>query len=563
MPQRLFWLENCSILVKIIGINLAILLVASLAIIFHIIPVYEQNLLRQYKSHTSNLVDIASSVLNNYNSKVLRHEMTLDEAQASAIESIRVMANRNDYLWIQDLEQIMVVHPFAPQLEGKNVADFKDASGKMLFVEMNRLVKTQGQGFLEYLWPKPGHAAPVPKISYIKLFEPWGWVVGSGVYYDDVKQESAELRRQVLMTSSVLLALIICFSLYAARRINLPLKKALLITHQITHPHLPASEAADISDEPSLLLDSIETIVTELKGAKDEAERANRAKSDFLARMSHEIRTPMNAVVGMTELAMESATTLEQKEYLEGVRSSAEHLTALINDILDFSKIEAGRLALEQIPFSLRDTLNASGQLLAYRARQKGLSFEVNVSPDLPDRLLGDPVRLRQIITNLTGNAIKFTGRGGITITAAEVAREDGEVLAAIYVRDTGMGIPREVQELIFEPFVQADGSTARQFGGTGLGLPIVRQLVEMMGGGVSVASEPGLGSEFRFTARFRLAEEQASIPDDCPDERPAVARQVTGSRVLSWRRWGTAPRWSQTAERRCMRGAGEASTWC
>jgi len=533
MVSRFLRLRNWNTLSKIVGVNLAVLLVSSLAIIFYIIPLYEQSLLEEHKKGTASLVEMATSVLSHYHSLALRHELPAAEARERAIEAIRIMAHRNDYIWVHDLNLIMVVHPYAPNLEQKSLADFKDPSGKRIFVEMNRVVKSGGEGFLEYLWPKPGHAESQPKVSFIKLFAPWGWVVGSGVYYDDIKQKVVSLRHQVLALSSAMFVAIIAFSLYAARRINLPLKQALRITSQITRPHLSESTEAETPDEPHQLLHAIETMVMELKDAKEEAERANSAKGSFLARMSHEIRTPMNAVIGMTELAMESAGSLEQKEYLEGVRSSAEHLTDLISDLLDFSKIEAGHLTLEQIPFSLRDTLASSTQPLAFRAAQKGLSFEVAVSPDVPDRLLGDPLRLRQIITNLAGNAIKFTLQGGVTVTVNEADRNGESVILTLGVRDTGIGIPREAQEHIFAPFAQADDSTTRKFGGTGLGLAIVSQLVDTMGGCVSVESEPGRGSEFSFSVCFAMAEPPVSLRQNKGECREAAAR-TTESRALS-----------------------------
>ncbi len=531
---RYLRLRNWNTLSKIVGMNLAVLLVASLAIIFYIIPLYEGSLLEEHKAHTSSLVDMAISVLSHYHSLAENGEATLAEAQHRAITAIRVMAQQNDYIWIHDLNLTMVVHPYAPQLEGTNLANFKDPAGKRIFVEMNRVVKNGDKGFLEYLWPKPGRAQPLSKISCIKLFEPWGWVVGSGLYYDDKKQETISLRRQVVAVSSTLFAVIVLFSLYAARRINQPLKQALRITSQITQAHPPGSGDSETPDEPRQLLHAIETMVTELKEAKDEAEHANNAKSDFLARMSHEIRTPMNAVVGMTELAMESAVSLEQKEYLEGVRASAEHLTELISDILDFSKIEAGHLSLEQIPFSLRETLEAALQPLIFRARQKGLSCTLSIAPGMPDRLVGDPLRLRQIVTNLAGNAVKFTALGGVALTVEEAARQGEDVKVAVSIRDTGIGIPQEAREHIFDPFVQADGSTTRRFGGTGLGLAIVRQLAEMMGGDVSLESEPGQGSEFRFTVPFRLAGGQAASGASVREISTASPQTAAGSRGLS-----------------------------
>jgi two-component system sensor histidine kinase/response regulator len=316
---------------------------------------------------------------------------------------------------------------------------------------------------------------------------------------------------------------------------------------------------------------SVETRTSELRTANSELERtrdeameaskksleASRAKSEFLANMSHELRTPMNGIIGMADLALSSQLTSEQRDYLTTLRTSADTLLSILNDVLDFSKIESRKLELESTPFSLREIVGEMLTPHAMNADRKGLELICDIGADVPQGIVGDPVRLQQILRNLVGNALKFTERGHVVLKIREDVRRDDLTMLHFVVSDTGIGIPAEKHATIFEAFRQADGSTTRRFGGTGLGLTISATLVRMMGGRIWVESQPGEGSAFHFTAGFSIAPAPASVSRSEPQlsglpvlivDDNAVNRRILHEQLSRWQLAPTAVDGGQAA---------------
>ncbi len=435
----------------------------------------------------------------------------LDPARASSafmlVHAADDLVGKDLSGWI-DLERIERIH-FRGKIYDKDAPEVAHIAPTDIFATANRICLRDGEGSLAYYWPKVINGKATPegyrKLSYVKYFPKWRWVIGAGAYADHIDAVVGARAAELSAAHHALLRkVVVAFVLLSLVVIAVV---ALMIRRLVLRPlYLRLSQTN-----------------RELQEACEAAAAATEAKSEFLANMSHEIRTPLNGVLATAELLQHTELTDKQRRYADTLLRSGRGLLTVISDILDFSKIEAGKLRLELAPFQPRAVVFEVAELFSGEAEKKQVSLESRVCEQASGWFVGDSARLRQILVNLVGNAVKFTDQGRIEIAVESVAESDASVTFSISVSDTGIGIDDRQKERLFSRFEQADTTTTRRYGGTGLGLALSRQLVELMGGEISVTSEPGKGSTFRVAVRL----ERTAEISECSEERSRSSRDA------------------------------------
>ncbi|MGR0480491.1 MAG: cache domain-containing protein [Candidatus Electronema sp. V4] len=391
--------------------------------------------------------------------------------------------------------------------------------GKRNWEELLASLKEFGEVFVSYEGKKGPAGQAVSQMTYFSLYKRWNWIVAASFDYGDHEAliNRTKERHKKLLEEKIHVSLaIFCFILLGALCISL------LFSHKVRLLFLAYRQRLEASNQ-------------ELTKAIDRAQAATAVKSEFLAKMSHEIRTPMNGIINLAELALETSLTDKQRDYVRKILLSSRSLLEIINDILDFSKIEAGMLKIEKSPFNLPELFDKLMLLFNEHSSRKNIRLRLALAPDLPKQVIGDPMRLHQVLANLIGNAVKFTEAGEITVSATLAQRSHERAAVRFAVSDTGIGIPPDKIPQLFESFTQADSSTARKYGGTGLGLSISKQLVNLMGGELTAASEVGVGSVFSFGLELLLPVEKSAGAgeEDGADQAAAALRHLRNARIL------------------------------
>ena len=571
---------------------------------------YKENKLQSQKNELKEKLDMVCGILEIYKEKIEKKEILESVAKETVIKIIKNLKyEKYGYFWIITTDYILIASKAIPLEENTYIKDLVDIKGNKFIEKLVDGAIKNGEVYEKYYYPKIGKKEHEEKLTYAKFFKEWGWIIGTGTYFDkfnmEIKSEEKLHKKHfyeellfIILGCTVILCIIIILVIFLPKYFfryiekyigiqqsiidNIPFiiwvkdEKGvyLSVNNEFCKYHKVSTQevirkndfevfATDkekanhyVSDDMKVIktgnkktleklttknnkeewyetfkspifdknnkiigtlgyvrdITELKTYEERLKKEKMSAEEANKLKSQFLANMSHEIRTPMNAIVGFTDILLTIKINNEQKEYLQMIRNSSSYLLDIINDILDYSKIEAGKIVIEQTNFSLYNLIESIIKTLSLQALKKSLTLSYEIDKNIPDSIIGDPIRLRQILINLCGNAIKFTEDGSVKINCYLSEKDDEKIILKFAISDTGIGISKEKQSKLFNVFTQADISTTRKYGGTGLGLVISKSLVELMQGKIWFESKDNQGTTFYFTISLKIGKKMREL---------------------------------------------------
>ena len=518
---------------------LLVIIVSFIILLFflYFYPKVEKSLDYLLESKTEEIVNTGYNLINYYYNQYLLGILDEEEANNKVLEVLRNLRYEDDgYYWIHDYDHIIILHP-DDNLMGEDLEFFEDPSGFRVVYEMNKIIKEKGEGIVYYYWERPGEEIPIPKVSYVKGFEPWGYVIGSGIYIEDTIKTKRDIMIVFLIVSLLLISLIFLAVIFLQNLVIKPIEYLSEISKKIITGNIKIKKDEnylkrkdEIGNISNSILQMIEEVIAtneeleatneELEATNEELEvsneeleenyqklevlskdlmKANEAKAIFLARVSHELRTPMNGILGGSELVLRMNDINEIKEYTKLIHLSAERLMPIINDILETSKIPKASMELIEEEIELNNYLISIVKFLELKAKEKGLDFllENKIERNLWVKI--DKTKLSQILNNVINNAIKFTEKGKIQVNIESEDIYVDKLKLKFEVEDTGVGINEKFYKKVFEPFEQGENYLTRKYQGLGLGLTITKEIIERMNGEIFFESEENKGTKFSF----------------------------------------------------------------
>jgi signal transduction histidine kinase len=458
------------------------------------------------QNKTKELVEVAHSVLRAEYALEQQGKVSRAAAQAHAITIVKQLRYREkEYFWIHDHTTHMIMHPYKPELDGQDISGYKDPNGTNLFVEMEKVVKAYGEGFVDYLWPKPGQHDPMPKISFVKDFKPWGWTIGSGVYVDEIRQHVMDALISDMIMGGIVIAVVLYVLLAIVQDVVNTTSQVGRVMQRLADGDLEVPiSGTQRRDELGQMARSVDIFRTRFLEIREIQQQVDRAKSEFLSNMSHELRTPMHAIMNYASMAQKRVQTVTPDEktdkYLHNISLAAQRLLRVINDLLDLSKMEAGKMSFEFARVDLAHVLDSATSELDPLLKEKDIHMDVQ-GADAKMVAELDRCRITQLMVNLLANAIRYSPpTGTITVrfaTASHPANPQEQVVSCS-IHDQGIGIPQDELESIFDKFVQST-KTKSNAGGTGLGLSICRQIMDAHHGKIWAENAKEGGACFHF----------------------------------------------------------------